>query len=182
MNGRKTVLYIGMSLDGYIADKNGGVGWMGDHGASTEDPGSYPAFIQTIDTVIMGWTTYHQVTTELSPDEWVYPGLDTWVITHRKLPADDHDQIRFTDQDPCGLVKDLLSQDGKDIWICGGASIVQQLLREDLIDTFYISVIPTLLGEGIRLFQGPGREKKLRLVKNQSYNGVTDLVYERRSR
>lgn len=182
MKKRKAVLYIGMSLDGYIADKNGGVGWMGGQDASSEAPGSYPAFIQTVDTVIMGWTTYHQVMTELSPDEWVYSGLDTWVITHRKLPANGHDRIRFTDQEPCGLIKALLGQDGKDIWICGGASIVHQLLREDLIDTFYISVIPVLLGDGIRLFQDFGREQKLRLVEVQSYNGVTDLVYERRLR
>lgn len=58
--------------------------------------------------------------------------------------------------------------------------MVQQLAGEDLIDQYYISVIPTLLGSGIRLFGEVQKEIKLRLVKTQVYNGITDLVYERR--
>jgi dihydrofolate reductase len=51
---------------------------------------------------------------------------------------------------------------------------------EDLIDMYYISVIPMLLGKGIRLFQKSGRAIPLKLVKTQSYDGITDLVYEHR--
>lgn len=51
---------------------------------------------------------------------------------------------------------------------------------EDLIDMYYISVIPMLLGKGIRLFQESGRAIPLKLVKTQSYDGITDLVYEHR--
>ena len=50
---RKTVLYIGMSLDGYIADPNGGVGWMNGQEESAENGDSYENFIKTVDTVIM---------------------------------------------------------------------------------------------------------------------------------
>ena len=51
---RKTVLYIGMSLDGYIADPNGGVGWMNGQEEAAENGDSYENFIKTVDTVIMG--------------------------------------------------------------------------------------------------------------------------------
>ncbi len=53
-------------------------------------------------------------------------------------------------------------------------------MYDDLIDQYYISVIPTLLGSGIRLFGNMAKEIKLKLLKTQSYNGITDLVYERR--
>ena len=83
---REVILYIAMSLDGYIADAQGGVDWLGGHGEPEEGMESYSRLLQRIDTVVMGWNTYHQVTTQLSPDRWVYEGLHTYVITHRPLP------------------------------------------------------------------------------------------------
>ena len=71
-------------------------------------------------------------------------------------------------------------ESGKGIWICGGANIIQQLVNENMIDCYYITVIPTLLGSGIRLFENGKNEIKLKLLKTQSYNGMTDLVYIRR--
>ena len=58
--------------------------------------------------------------------------------------------------------------------------MAQQLMHNDLIDQYYISVIPTLLGSGIRLFGNLENEIKLKLLKTQTYNGITDLVYIRR--
>ena len=181
---RKTVLYIGMSLDGYIADPNGGVGWMNGQEESAENGDSYENFIKTVDTVIMGWNTYHQVTTELSAGEWVYEGLTTWVITHRTAEEGEKaakSPLLFTDRSPCDLVKRLKKEEGKNIWICGGADIVRQLMGEDLIDIYHISILPVLLGDGIRLFDAEEKTKKLRLVRMDSANGIAELVYVRRS-
>lgn len=74
----------------------------------------------------------------------------------------------------------LKKEVGKGIWICGGASIVQQLVNEDLIDEYYITIIPTILGSGIKLFDKSDLEIKLKLIKTQSYNGMVDLVYSKR--
>lgn len=82
-------------------------------------------------------------------------------------------------ESPGELIRSLKQQDGKDIWICGGADIVQQLMREDVIDRFHISVIPVILGEGIRLFGTMEKDVKLRLVKEESYNGISELIYEK---
>ncbi len=90
---RKIVLYIAMSLDGYIADANGGVGWLRGQDPDSESEGSYPEFVRDIDTVVMGWETYYQVITELSPDEWIYEDLMTYVITHREEASSE--KIRF---------------------------------------------------------------------------------------
>lgn len=175
---RKIVLFIAMSLDGYIADTNGGVDWLHGHGDDSENIDVYSEFVKNIDTILMGWKTYNQITTELSPTEWVYADFTTYVITHNKKNSTE--QIRFTNVNPVDLLKKLKSKDGKDIWICGGANLVQQLMRNDIIDQYYISVIPTLLGSGIRLFENIDKEIKLKLLKTQAYNGIVDLIYVRR--
>ena len=79
-----------MSLDGYIADKDGGVSWLSGDGSDPENAGSYNSFIQTVDTVILGYKTYHQVTTELSPDVWPYADKMSYVITHNNLESKEN--------------------------------------------------------------------------------------------
>ena len=175
---RKISLFIAMSLDGYIADIRGGVDWLKGHGGEEENIDTYSGFIKDIDTVLMGWNTYNQIVTELSPLEWVYRGLKTYVFTHRKYSSGE--DIEFTDQNPVCQVRELQGKTGKGIWICGGASIVKQLMDADMIDEYYISMIPVLLGSGIRLFENGKKEIKLKLVNTQNYNGIVDLIYTRR--
>ena len=80
---RRICLFIAMSLDGYIADERGGVDWLAGQGDESETIDTYSEFIEAVDTVFMGWNTYHQIVTELSPQEWVYDDLMTYVFTHR---------------------------------------------------------------------------------------------------
>lgn len=175
---RTTTLFIAMSLDGYIADCKGGVGWLEGQGNDHEDIDSYSEFVKNIDTILMGWNTYHQVVTELSPKEWIYNDFTTYVITHKVLTSSE--KIQFKNINPVDLIKRLQEENGKGIWICGGADIVGQLINEDLIDCYHITIIPTLLGSGIRLFESAKQEIKLKLLNTQSYNGMTDLIYTRR--
>lgn len=175
---REVILYIATSLDGYIADDRGGVAWLQGDGSGTETMGSYPLFIDTVDTVILGYTTYHQIVTELSPDKWIYSGKQSYVLTHRKQDAKS--EIIFTDEDLPALVGRLKKQQGKHIWICGGASIVNQCLSLGLIDRYHLTVIPTILGGGVRLFGTQNQEMKLRLLSTACYNGMVDLVYTTR--
>lgn len=174
---RKVILYIAMSLDGYIADEDGGVGWLNEYGDVQENDG-YTMFIKEIDTVIMGYSTYHQIATELFPNQWVYDELESYVITHNEIPSTP--KIKFINKDPSKLVLELKSKKGKDIWICGGAKIVSQLMQEDMIDTFHISIIPTILGNGIQLFDISEDEVKLKLIRAENYNGIAELIYHRR--
>lgn len=175
---KKVSLFIAMSLDGYIADSKGSVAWLSGQGGDDDTVDAYSEFVKDIDTVIMGWNTYHQIVEELSPDEWVYSDLTTYVVTHN--PKASSDKIRFINENPVLLLKKLQEESGKGIWICGGANLIQQLVREDMIDCYYITVIPTILGSGIRLFEKADHEIKLRLLKTRSYNGMTDLIYIRR--
>ncbi len=175
---RKVVLFIAMSLDGYIADLNGSVDWLNGQRDEVENEDTYSEFVKDIDTVVMGWKTYYQVVTELSPSEWVYSDFISYVITHKERTSTD--KIRFIHESPSNLVRRLKEEDGKDIWICGGASIVQQLMQDGLIDKFYISIIPTILGSGVRLFGPLDVELKLKLMENRNYNGIMEVIYEKR--
>lgn len=175
---RKVSLFIAMSLDGYIADSKGGVDWLKGQGDDNENVDAYSEFVKNIDTILMGWNTYYQIVTELSPQEWVYNDFTTYVITHNEHVSSE--KIQFVNINPGSLVKRLKEEDGKDIWICGGANLVQQLVNENLIDCYYITIIPTILGSGIRLFKNIKHEIELRLLNTRSYNGMTDLIYVRR--
>lgn len=176
---REVVLFIAMSLDGYIADKRGGVHWLTGQVPDVQMPDTYGKFIRNVDTVIMGRNTYEQIVTELSPAEWVYQDLTSYVLTHRRDdPKTNH--TFMIQSELVDLIQKLKKQPGKHIWICGGADIVRQCMEADLIDTYYISVIPTILGDGIGLFGRPEKELKLELMETQVYNGIVDLVYRRR--
>ena len=74
---REVVLYLAVSLDGYLADRAGGVGWLsGPDGAWEGVENSYPEFLRGVDTVVMGWNTYRQVAEELAPGGVALPGFD----------------------------------------------------------------------------------------------------------
>ena len=175
---RKVILYIAMSLDGYIADRKGNVNWLAGQDDAGEQIDTYGAFINEVDTVVMGWSTYRQITTELSPEEWPYQGLTTYVITHRRQPSSA--DIRFVQEGPCSLVRRLREEQGRAIWICGGSRIIQPLVREDLLDVYHISVIPTILGAGLPLFAEISQKIKLKLRSTHVYNGIVESVYVRR--
>lgn len=174
----KSVLYLAMSVDGYIADQQGGVAWLMGDGSQPDAPGSYPAFLDTVDAIVMGWITYRQLVTELSPDSWPYEGCPCYVVTHRSEP--DQEGITFWNGPLTDLADKLKGEHEGNVWLCGGASVAGQLLKEDRIDKLWLSIIPTVLGKGIRLFPELSQELPLKLVGTESYNGIVDLVYERR--
>lgn len=176
---RKVILYIAMSLDGYIADQNGGVAWLCGQDQENENDDSYVAFTKNIDTVLMGRNTYRQVVSELSPTEWVYGDFTTYVFTHQSDISTP--LIHFTSEEPITLINRLKQQEGKDIWLCGGSDLIRQFMCAELIDRYDISIIPTLLGNGIRLFEAFPKEQKLSLTEMRKDNGIVELIYERRS-
>lgn len=171
---RKTVLYISASLDGYISDMSGKVGWLGGHDPAYSGDYGYQGFFQSVGAVVMGWNTYHQVVTELSPGVWPYGEKDTYVLTHRQIQGDGN--IFFVNESAPKLVQKLKTHGSGEIWICGGADIVAQLLPEGIIDEIHLSIMPCLLGGGIKLFPA-GQLKRLALISAETENGVLKCIY-----
>jgi dihydrofolate reductase len=83
---------------------------------------------------------------------------------------------------PKELVQELKSREGKNIYCDGGAEIINELLKSDLIDEFIISIIPVLVGNGIRLFKDGRPEQLLELVIVKTYDtGLTQVHYRRKT-
>lgn len=175
---RNVILYIAVSLDGYIADCNGSVDWIKGQDDSVEPEDTFTPFFDSVDTVIMGKRTYDQIVTELSPDLWPYNGAKTFVITHSADCMDTQD-ICFRNTSVCQLVDEFREQSGKNIWICGGAQIARQLIEKDMIDTYHIAIIPVILGGGIKLFDTTEHKIGLALANTKEYNGIIELTYHR---
>lgn len=170
---RKLVLYIAMSLDGYIAKHDGNLDFLSLVEAANEDYG-YSEFLGTVDTIIWGRKTYDKVLSFGG----AFPHSDkkVYVISKSRTGKDEH--VEFS-SDPAGLVKSLKEQEGKDIYCDGGAEIVFDFLNHKLFDHLIISVIPHLLGTGIRLFKDGFPEHDLSLKRSIAYpSGLIQLAYD----
>lgn len=177
---RKVILYAAMSLDGYLADKEGKVDWIGGDGSDLEAVSNwYEEFYHSVDCILMGRRTYEQIVTELSPDCWIYGGKQTYVFTHQEQEA--LPEIEFTQKSPQELLRWLKHRKGKDIWLCGGGDLIGQLVEEDLIDEYHLTLIPVLLGGGIPMFPPQAEAQRLKLISSRQGNGMADLVYEKES-
>ncbi len=166
------VLYIAASLDGYIADQDGGVGWLEPY---EEHDYGYDAFYATVGTVILGRMTYEQIPTFGTP--WPYAGRKTVVFTHRPLPLLDPD-VELYSGDPASLLDRVKSVSDGNIWLIGGASLITVFVNAGLLDEIRLFVIPTLVRRGIPLFRDISRAPVLELLESTAYpNGVAQLHY-----
>lgn len=169
--GKKVILYIAMSLDGFIARKNGSVDFLDLYNESGEDFG-YNEFYKSIGTIVMGNTTYKQVGASKEFEEYY---KDKSIFVFSRKTKDDKKNITFVNEN----VKEFVKTIKNDTWMLGGASIFNEFLKNNLVDEFIITIIPILLGEGIPLFKEYGVEKKLILVNTKSYSsGVVQVHYK----
>lgn len=174
---REVILFIAASLDGFIADKAGSVAWLEENIHGDEEDKSYEEMLAQIDTVVIGRTTYDQLTQELSPDVYPYENQKTYVITSR--PEASTETIEFTKKDPVTLIEELKKEAGSGIWIVGGGSIIAPLVEADLIDTYILTTMPIFLGTGIPLFSPMERTLPLRLKDVYQKNELVYSIYRR---
>lgn len=172
---RKVKLYIAMSLDGKIADAEGGVKWLEEIPNPNKLDYEYIHFQSTIDTTLMGHRTYQQIMS--FGIDFPYPDTTNFVFTQQENKAPTEDVI-FQSGDIVSFVKNLKAQSGKDIWLIGGASINQVLFQAQLIDEIWLFLMPIVVGNGVPLFTNLTMQKQLQLVASKSYpTGVVSLRY-----
>jgi dihydrofolate reductase len=173
-SNRKLILYIAMSLDGYIAKPNDDLSFLSVVEKEGEDYG-YTDFVSTIDTVIMGRKTYDWVTKQV---DFPHADKNAFILTRTARPGNGN-TVFYTGA-LSDLVRKLKVEEGKNIFCDGGAEVVNELLMNDLIDEFIISVIPVLVGNGIKLFKDGRPEQKLKLVSVKSFDtGLAQLHFSR---
>jgi len=169
---RPLVLYITASIDGYIADTEGGVGWLA--GAEGEDYG-FSAFMAEVDTLLMGSHTWLD-TLELSEDD-PYEGKRVIVFTSREdLPA--RGGVEFVHADAVSFTRDLVAGEGGPVWLVGGGELASTLVSAGLVDELRLFVQPVVLGDGIALWRAPLERRWLELVRAHAWPGhLVELHY-----
>ena len=131
MGKRKVRVYIAASLDGYIAHSDGDIDWLDSVARPDEDYG-YAAFIETIDTVIMGRKTYEKVLS--FGGEFSHADRDCYVLSRTERPSEG--QIHFYSGSPDNLLDQIRSRPGKDIFIDGGSEAIDLFREKGLSDSY----------------------------------------------
>jgi len=144
------IVYVATSLDGYIADKEGGIDWLESIPNPDHDDFGWEKFIERIDALVMGKKTFETVLG--FGVEWPYP-KKVFVLSHNKdiVPEKLKSKVKEIQGTPKEIVADLNTKGYKNLYIDGG-NVIQEFLKEDLIDEMIINRIPILLGGGFSLF------------------------------
>lgn len=172
---RKVMLYIAMSLDGYIAKDEDNIDFLSKVDVPEEDYG-YADFEQQVDTLIWGRKTYDKVMSFGIP--FPHPDKKCYVLSRTRTGKNEH--VEFYNGSIKELIKTIKEKEGKHIYCDGGGEVVFELLKYRLIDTLIVSVIPYLVGKGVRLFKDGRPEQDIRLTRSITFpSGLVQLWYER---
>src|SRR5271166_827357 len=174
---RKVILGFGISLDGYIARRNG---TMDFPVIDKEGEALMADFFAKIDTTIMGRKTAEGMLKMLKSGEMPEtPGVTNYVFSRRWKPG-KRKEFEVVKGSLAAFVKKLKRRPGKDIYLGGGGELARSFLQEDLVDELFIGLGPILLGDGIPGFPGKFPQRDFRLTECKSYsNGSVGLRYER---
>lgn len=167
---RKICYHIACSIDGYIAKENGDFSPFLMEGEHVQD------FMESLfhyDTVLMGTNTYKiGLQHGLELGQPAYKDLTHYIFTN-SIEFDNSDSVIRAPKNQLQFIQELKDQSGKDIWLCGGATLAQMLLEYDLIDELILKINPILIGKGIQLFKSNTLTKNLKLKHTKVYsNGV----------
>lgn len=170
------VIYIAMSLDGYIATNDDDISFLDAVVVEGEDYG-YSAFMERVSTVILGNTTYQKVAS--MGVEFPYP-LEKKVYVLSSQNKGTKKNITSWNDSLSSLFEHInKNQTEGVIFVDGGSAVVRSFLEEGFVDKIIVSIIPILLGDGKKLFQSGIPSSKLTLIQSKSFpSGVVQLEYE----
>lgn len=170
------IVFIAQSLDGYIADKKGGLDWL--HSVPNPDQIDMGFFqlMEKVDAVVMGRKTYEVVNS--FGGEWPY-SKPVYVLSNslQEIPEHLHAKVSLMKGKPQEVIEKLNRKGLANLYIDGGTTI-QQFLKEGLIDELIITTIPILLGGGSSLFGELDNAIQLELISSQLFlNQLTQAHY-----
>jgi len=176
-------IHMAASLDGFIARRDGSVDWLetSDHfaGGAKLDPEFVASFLKTIDCYVMGSRTYETAMRfEAKGFGWSYGDKPTFVLTHRTFPKTKA-SVEFYAGDLAQLINERLRPAFRSIWVVGGGAVCGECLGRGLADEVRYSILPIVIGDGIRFFENVDNDVALHLAEVQAYaNGMVELRYE----
>jgi len=168
-------VFVGTSVDGFIARKNGDLDWLPAGGG---EPHGYDEFIATVDTIVIGRKTFETV---LSFEAWPYGRKRVVVLSSQPVDlstaAARGGVVEQMGGSPAEIVANLAASGAQHLYVDGGITI-QRFLRAKLIDRLIITRIPVLIGDGIPLFGSLPQDIRLRHVVTRSYpSGLVQSEY-----
>jgi len=172
----KTSIYIGTSLDGFIARKDGNIDWL----VKFENPElfkNYGEFVSQIDAIVIGGGTFEKV---LSFPSWPYE-KKVFVLSNsiKQVPDKLKAKVKLLSMKPGELLNHLSKEGFSNFYIDGG-NVIQSFLKEDLIDEMIITRVPELIGSGISLFSEIPCDLSFKLINSTIFsNGLVMSHYKR---
>ena len=166
---------MAMSLDGYIAKKNGDTAWLNNAMSPDEDYG-FADFMSKIGSYIIGANTYREITK--SGVEGGDNQVPTYVVSHQKDLKVGKNTYLYSG-DLTELVKKVKAETEKDIWLFGGGDLTTQFINLNLVDELGIAIIPVLIGGDVSFFGNVVEHKNLILLESKTYekSGMIALTY-----
>lgn len=170
---RKVVLAVAVSLDGYIARRDGTVDWLMDD--PTVDLSAYG---KVFDVIVAGRKT---LDLEHASGGGGGPfGKMSCYIFSKTRPPGKRGAAEYVNRNPGEFVRELQALPGKDIWLMGGGELAREFLKEDLVDGMDLAIMPVLLGEGIPLFPQGFPQRNFTLVSHHVHpSGIIRAIYQR---
>ncbi|UYL08450.1 dihydrofolate reductase family protein [Bdellovibrio sp. SKB1291214] len=179
--------YVAVSIDGFIAKADDSLDWVRhipQHnsfsvlGGEAVDLFEYHRFFSSVDVLVMGRRTFEVL---MSFMEFPYPDKRVFVCTRGEVDTRDLALVTVTNEDPVSLVDNLKHEFKNRIWIVGGGGLAATLMKGGVIDEIILTLVPTVLGSGIRLF-GEGNfeqdwERKELVALN---NGLTQIRFQKK--
>lgn len=172
-NKRKLILYIAMSLDGYIATEDDSLEWL--FKVEGEGDNGYNEFYKTIDTILIGRRTYDWIMDKEKGD-FPYKNKNCYVFS--KSISGKNENVEFINDEIVEFTNKIKESKGGNIWIVGGGNLLYSFIKEKLVDEFIINIAPTLIGSGIPLFKQINFEFELKLKGIRRFNQFAELHYE----
>lgn len=168
---RKIILFVAVSLDGYIEGPNGEFDWC-----FTDQDYGMADFFKRIDSLFIGRKSY-ELTLSMGDEAMPgFPALKEYVFSNTLTEVRPGEILVRGDIEK--EVKRIKQEPGKDIWLFGGANLTSTLLNLDLVDEIGVAVHPIILGSGKPLFQDIPRRVELELQDTKTYSsGLVSLTY-----
>jgi dihydrofolate reductase len=170
----KASVFIGTSLDGFIARPNGSFDFLPEGGG---EPHGYNEFMATIDALVVGRNTFETV---LPMKPWPYGDKRVVVLSSRPIDFSQvvGGKVEQMSGSPAEIVAQLTATGAHHLYIDGGITI-QRFLRAGLIQRLIITRVPVLIGEGIPLFGTLPHDIHLRHISTRGYpSGLVSSEYE----
>lgn len=174
----KASVNIALSVDGFIATKDGSVDWLNEQPTIEGEDFGFQAFLDSVDVLIMGRKSFEKVLS-FGKGAWAYGDKRVAVMSRQSvsIPQYLEKSVSASSLEPKALLEELESRGFTHAYIDGGYTI-RQFLKAGLIHRIHLTTVPLILGEGIPLFSDQGR-LNLSLIGTKCWsNGMVQSVYD----